>query len=236
VLLYQIAKCRNAGTLDLSKDMQDIFDQYTQHDRDGVVRGGAGKILCIGDAHPGDRLDSTTVEELVITPCKDIIEDLRALFRDLYLYVPTRADLSSDTKLSLETKREQDPRVKNAREKLHSSEWVLDVMNKHLASRWDVDDDGSLHKTEIRPDILASMNRRKRKAAESDDGLTFNQRRKGRLPPSSIGPSRSGHVPQGNRTSFTGAMMGQRSRSLKTKGPNGALRSGSSNLRYGSGC
>jgi hypothetical protein len=216
--------------------MQDIFDQYTEHDRDGVVRGGAGKISCLEDSHPGDRLDSTTVEDLVITPCKDIIEELRALFRDLYLHVPTRADLSSRAKSRLEAQREQDPRVKKAREKLHSSEWVLAVMNKHLAFRWDVDDDGSLFKTEIRPDILASRNRRKRKAADSDDGLTFNQRRKGRLPPSSIEPSRSSHVPQGNRTSFTSAMMGERRRSLKTKGPNGALRSGSSNLRYGSGC
>ena len=216
--------------------MQDIFDQHTEIDRDGIVRGGEGKMLCLGDTHPGYRLDSTTVEDLIITPCKDIIEELRALFRDLYLHVPTRADLSSRAKSRLEAQREQDSRVKKAREKLHSSEWVLAIMNKHLASGWDVDDDGSLYKTEIRPDISASRNRRKRKAADSGDGLTFNQRRKGRLPPSSIELSRSSHVPQGNRTSFTGATMGQRGRSLKSKGPNGALRSGSSNLRYGSGC
>ena len=56
------------------------------------------------------------------------------------------------------------------------------MMNRQLASKWDVADDGSLLKTELRLDPLASRHRRKRKA--SDDGLTFNARRKGRLPPS----------------------------------------------------
>jgi hypothetical protein len=213
--------------------MQEVFDQHADTDPDGIVRGGSGKIICLGGYHLG----SIDVEGLVSTPCKDIIEELRSLFRDLYLHVPPRPVMNSQVQSRIETRREQDPRVKDAREKLCSSAWVLAVINGHLASRWDVDDDGSLHKTELRPDPSASRQRRKRKAADIDDGMTFNQRRKGRLPPSSTQPSRDSLGMQGSRSSFTSAKVGQNSahrhsRSLRSNAPNGARPSGSSKLRY----
>lgn len=199
VLLYQIAKCRNAHNINLSNDMQEVFDQHTDLDPDGIIRGGSGKIICLG----GYYLGSIDVEGLVSTPCKDIIEELRSLFRDLYLHVPSRPVMNSQVQSRIETRRELDPRVKDAREKLCSSAWVLAVINGHLASRWDVDD-GSLYKTRIRPVPSASRKRQKRKAADSDDGVAFNQRRKGRLPPSSTQLSGDSLAMQGNRSSFTG--------------------------------
>ncbi|KAI0254074.1 hypothetical protein BJV78DRAFT_1359772 [Lactifluus subvellereus] len=235
VLLYQIAKCRNVRNVDFSKAMQYVFDQHTDLDRDGVVRGGSGKLSCL-DGRSFSRL---IVYDLIRTPCRAIFEELRLLFRDFYLHVPNETDLSPDAQLMLTADREQDLRVREAREKLRSSEWILAVISRHLASRWDVDDDGSLHKTELRPDPSASRQRRKRKAAGSDDGMTFNQRRKGRLPPSSTKPSRDSRVIQGNRSSFTGA-KGQnsahrRSRSLRSNAPNGTRPSSSSKLRYRDG-
>ncbi|KAI0245238.1 hypothetical protein BJV78DRAFT_540079 [Lactifluus subvellereus] len=216
VLLYQIAKCRNVRNVDFSKAMQDVFDQHTDLDRDGVVRGGSGKLSCLRDTY----LDRITVYDLVRTPCRAILEELRSLFHDFYHHVPSNTDLSSDAQLMLTANREQDPRVREAREKLCSSEWILAM-------------------TELRPDPSASRQRRKRKAADSDDGLTFNQRRKGRLPPSSTKPSRDSRAIQGHRSSFTGA-KGQnsahrRSRSLRSNAPNGTRPSSSSKLRYTNG-
>jgi hypothetical protein len=158
--------------------MQDVFDQHTDPESDGIVRGGSGKLICLGGYPLNTYLDSITIEVLVSTPCKDIIEDLRSIFRDLYLHVPANAVEDSNVQLRLEKRREQEPRVKEAREKLRSSKWVLAIMNRHLASRWDVDDDGSLYKTEIQ-DLSASRNRRKCKAADGDDEGTYNRRRRG---------------------------------------------------------
>ncbi|KAI0256253.1 hypothetical protein BJV78DRAFT_449290 [Lactifluus subvellereus] len=163
--------------------MQEVFDQHTDQDRDGIVRGGSGKIICLGGYSLYSHLGSIAVEDLVSTPCKDIVEELRSLFRDLYLHVLTRPLMNSHVQSRIEARREQDTRVKDAREKLRSSEWVLSVMNRHLVSSWGVDDDGSLYMTEPRLEPSANRMRRKRKAADSHDGMTFNQRRKGRLPP-----------------------------------------------------
>jgi hypothetical protein len=56
--------------------------------------------------------------------------------------------LTDDTLgFSSEADREEDPHVKAACEKLSSSTWALDMMNRHLACQWNVDDDGSLHTT-----------------------------------------------------------------------------------------
>jgi hypothetical protein len=216
--------------------MQNVFDQHTDFDRDGIVRGGSGKLFCLR----GTYLDPPDIHDLVRTPCRAILEELRSLFHDFYLHVSARTDVSSDTQLMVTAQREQNPRVREAIEKLRSSEWVLSIINRHLASSWDVDDDGSIHKTELRPDPSASRQRRKRKAADIDDGMTFNQRRKGRLPPSSTQPSRDSLAMQGSRSSFTSAKVGQNSahrhsRSLRSNAPNGVWPSGSSKLRYTDG-
>ena len=233
VLLYQIAKCRNVQKLDLSKEMQDVFDQHSGLDRDGIVRGGSGKLICLADY----LLGGLTIDLLVTTPCKDIINDLRSLFNDLYLHVRVMTTQDSDFQSMIEALREKDPRVKEARERLRSSEWVLALINRHLDSKWDVDDDGSLHKTVLRPDPSASRSRRKRKASDSDETMTFNQRRKGRLPPSSTKRSRNSHSLQGNRAVFTSTTTGRGSvrRSQRMKGRSGAIPSGSSKLRKGNG-
>ena len=180
--------------------MQYVFDQHTDLDRDGIVRGGSGKLICLR----GFYLDPPDIHELVQTPCRAILEELRSLFHDFYLHVSARTDLSPDTQLMVTAEREQDPRVREAVERLRSSEWVLSIISRHLASRWDVVDDGSQHNTELRPDLSANRQRRKRKAADTGDGMTFNQRRKGRLPPSSTQPSSDSLAMQGNRSSFTG--------------------------------
>jgi len=174
-----VAKCRNARALNLVDQMRYVFDQHMDMDRIGLVTGGQGKLACVRDGI----LDRPIVRALVQTPCKGIIEDFRALFRDFYLYIPTLTDVSLGS--LYEADREEDPQVKDAREKLSSSRWVLDMMNRHLASQWNVDNDGSLHTTVLHPDSVASRDRRKRKAPDSkdDEDENFNQRRKGRLPP-----------------------------------------------------
>ena len=185
VLLYLVAKCRNVRAVDLVEDMQHVFNHHKNMDCTGMVIGGGGKMACLRDA----RLDRTIVRALVQTPCKGIIEDFRALFRDFYLYLPTMPD--PNLGVFYEADREEDPRVKDACKKLSSSRWILDMMNGHLARDWSVDDDSSLHMTVLHPDSVASRNHLKRKASDSRDGEDedSNRRRNGRLPPST-GPSR----------------------------------------------
>ena len=173
----------------LVDQMRHVFDQHTDMDRTGMITGGQGKLACVRDGI----LDRSLVRDLVRTPCKGIIEGFRALFRDFYLYMPTLIDVSTEARLSYEADREEDPQVKDAREKLSSSQWILDMINRHLASQWNVDDDGSLHTTVLHPDSVASRDRRKRKAPDSrdDEDKNFNQRRKGRLPPLTPANSKS---------------------------------------------
>jgi hypothetical protein len=155
--------------------------------RNGIVKGGGGKLSCLRQVN----LHPITIKGLVKTPCRNIIEELRSVFNDFYLGVHGDPLLiASEPDPEFEAEMAQDPRVLEAQRKLRSSEWILSLINRHLASAWDVDDDGSLCKTELRPDPAASGNRRKRKAADSaDDKTTYNQRRQGRLPPSKSVPS-----------------------------------------------
>ena len=80
-----------------------------------------------------------------------------------------------------------------------------------------MDDDGSLHKTVLRPDSAASRNRRKRKAEDiNEEKMTFNQRRRGPLPPRSTAPSKNTVWSQGthsNSHSRSGTLLGSSSRS-----------------------
>ena len=197
----------------MSENMRDVFDQHTEMDRTGNVTGGKGKLFCLRDGE----LNSSVVYDLVKAPCGDIIEDLRTLFHDYYLYIPAHETRTSKARYVYEAKRERDSRVREATEKLSSSEWILEMINEHLSSGWDVDDDGSLHKTVLRPDSAASRDRRKRKAEDSnEEKMTYTQRRKGRLPLRSTAPSRNTVWSQGTHShshSHSGTLLGSSSRS-----------------------
>ncbi|KAH9020339.1 hypothetical protein EDB84DRAFT_1678942 [Lactarius hengduanensis] len=199
VLLYLVAKCRSVEKIDLSKDMQIVFDQDDDMDDDGIIRGGRGKLQCLRQTDLGP----TIVDYLVKTPCKNIIEELRSLFDNLYRHVEPRAETIPWMKSNIDSKRDRDERVQDAVKKLRSSEEVLAIINEHLKPRWEVNNDGSLYKVKFRPDPATSRNRRKRKA-EDDDGKDFNERRRGRFPPSSTQPSQSRDVLglQRHRSSF----------------------------------
>ncbi|KAI0296733.1 hypothetical protein B0F90DRAFT_1014957 [Multifurca ochricompacta] len=182
VLLYQIVRCRKIPKINLSETIQKVFDDQTDKPYDGLFRGGEGKLLFLKDLH----ISHWFIELLTTTPCKDIIEEFRSFFNDLYLHAVGSYKFPKILKSKIEAKREQDPRVKDAREKLRSSEWMLWVFNHHLAAKWDVKDDGSFCKTEFRLGSSAARTGRKRKATtDSDDGRTTDERRRGRMPPSS---------------------------------------------------
>jgi hypothetical protein len=144
---------------------------------------------------------------------------LRTLFHDFYLHIPAHETRDSDALLVYEAKRKRDPRVQEATRNLSSSEWVLEVINGYLSSKWDVDDDSSLHKTVLRPDSAASRNRRKRKAKDSnEEKMTFAQRCRGRLPLRSTAPSRNTVWSQGTHShshshSRSGTLLGSSSHS-----------------------
>jgi len=181
--------------------MRDVFDQHYDTDKDGITRGGRGKLASLR----GVELNSSNIAYLVKTPCSHIIEELRSLFNDLYLYLPAKLILNPDFQSSIESQREKDETVQNAIRTLRSSKEVLTIMNKHLASSWDVDDDGSYDKVDFCRDPAVSRSRRKRKA--EDDGFTnLNDRRRNRLPPRSTQPSQSKDKLglQGHRSSYAG--------------------------------
>ncbi|KAH9000864.1 hypothetical protein EDB86DRAFT_2827764 [Lactarius hatsudake] len=186
VLLYMVVKCRSTGKIDLSQDMQNVFDQSEDRDDDGIIRGGRGKLNCLQQGVLGRK----AVDYLVKSPCKVIIEELRSLFNNLYRHIEPPFDTVPSMRSDIDSDREQDERVQDAVRKLRSSEEVLRIINDHLKSKWGVDDDRSLYEGEFRPDSVTSRNRRKRKA-EDDGGKDFNERRRGRFPPSSTRPSQS---------------------------------------------
>ena len=214
MLLYQVVKCRNSKRLSLEEEMRNVFDQHTERDHNGIITGGKGKLFCLRDGE----LSPFVVHELVDTPCKDIIEDLRVLFHDLHRHIPADAiRINPATLLVLEAKRKQDPRVQEATKNLSSSEWILEIIDRYLSSKWDVDDDGSLYKAVLRPDSAASRNRRKRKAEDGNEQkMTFNQRRRGRVPLRSAASSRNTVWSQGTHShsnSRSGTLLGSSSRS-----------------------
>ncbi|KAH9017101.1 hypothetical protein EDB83DRAFT_191348 [Lactarius deliciosus] len=202
VLLYLVAKCRS-GKIDLSQEMQNVFDQSDDMEDDGTIRGGRGKLHCLRQAE----LSPSMIEDLVETPCKDIIEDLRSLFNNLYRHIDPRADTAPSVKSRIKSKQDRDERVQDALKKLRSSEEVLRIIKKYLDpsldSSWDVNNDGSLYKVKFRLDPAMSRNHRKRKAGD-DSEKDFNERRRGRFPPSSTQPSQSRDILrlQRHRSSF----------------------------------
>ncbi|KAI9448571.1 hypothetical protein H4582DRAFT_99603 [Lactarius indigo] len=165
------------------QNMQNVFDQDDDLNDDGIIRGGAQENLIF--CQPGP-LGPTIVRGIVQTPCKDIIEEFRSLFNNLYFHVEPIVDtitLDAIGQSDIRSLKDRDEQVQDALKKLQSSEVVLSI-NKHLASSWNVDDGCSLYEDEFRPDPAASRKRRKRKA-EDDGGINFNDRRRGRFPPSS---------------------------------------------------
>ncbi|KAH9970557.1 hypothetical protein BGW80DRAFT_1446904 [Lactifluus volemus] len=163
VLLYEVVRYRNRRTTELKEIMQAVFDRHIHATRLGVTKGGDGKLTCVD----GRKVSSAFIRRFVATPCRDIIEDMRYLFRDLYLNV------TSDVPQSMMQAREdseQDPKVRIAREKLQTSDALLAILDKHLQSEWDIDDDGSLDLSEPHADSSGSRSRRKRKAEDSPDG------------------------------------------------------------------
>jgi hypothetical protein len=213
VLLYQVVKCRNSKGLSLEEQMRNVFDQHTEMDHNGIITGGKGKLFCLRDGE----LNLSIVYNLVKTPCRDIMEELRTLFHDFYLHIPAHEIRDSDALLVYEAKRKRDSRVQEATKNLSSSEWILGMINGYLSSKWDVDDDGSLHKTVFRPDSAASRDRRKRKVDDgNEEKMTRTQRRKGRLPTRSTVPSRDTVWSQGTHShshSRSGTLLGSSSRS-----------------------
>jgi hypothetical protein len=213
VLLYQVIKCRNSKGLSLEEQMRNVFDQHTEMDHSGTITGGKGKLFCLRDGE----LNLSIVYNLVKTPCRDIIEDLRTLFHDFYLHIPAHEIRDSDALLVYEAKRKRDSRVQEAAKNLSSSEWILGMINRYLSSKWDADDDGSLYKAVLRPDSAASRDRRKRKAEDLDEEkIPYNQRHKGRLPLRSTEPSRDTVWTQGTHSrshSRSGTLLGSSSRS-----------------------
>jgi hypothetical protein len=167
--------------------MADVFDQY-ESKKIGRSRGGKGKLAVLG----GTELTTSTILNLTFrTPCSAILEELRALFHDFYCFVSYRAPTEPEVVERYQKLRETDPRVQEARGKLQSSEAFLAILEKHLNSAWDVDDDGSLDLSEPLLDPSASRNRRKREAGDSDDGgRNIHVRRRGLMPPKSRDRSR----------------------------------------------
>ncbi|KAF8502737.1 hypothetical protein F5888DRAFT_1115378 [Russula emetica] len=209
VLLYQVVKCRNSKGFSLEEQMRYVFDQRTERDHNGNVTGGEGKLMCLHRIYLGQKI----VRMLVKIPCREIIEDLRTLFRDFYVFADEDSD--SEDSPTNEDEREQDLRVQKATQaqevtkKLSSSEWILEMISRYLSSNWDVDDDGSLHDASA-----ASRDRRKRKPEDrSEEKMTFNKRRKGRLPPPSSESHSHSHCHSHTRSA---TRVSTRSQSLRS--------------------
>src|SRR6266850_5813948 len=181
VLLYQIVRGRDEKK-EFRQAMVDVFDQYESVKRNRS-RGGKGKLNVLG----GTELKRQVIMGLTYkTPCSAMTEELRALFNDFYLHVSYRKSPQPEVEAMYAKMMEEDPQVQRARKKLQSSETFLAILERHLNSGWDVNDDGSLDRSDPLRDHSASRNRRKRPASDSDDGSNFHQHRRNRMPPKSI--------------------------------------------------
>jgi hypothetical protein len=199
VLMYEVVRYRNDKAKDFAEAMQFVFDTHTAPDKAGVVRGGDGKLICVF----GYKLSRKVIRGLVKTPCRKIIEEMRSLFRELYCDITEGNASDTESGTDEDEDRELEQRAKDAREKLRTSKMFLEIIEKHLGSDWDIDNDGSLDISESQPDHSASRNRRKRKAEDSGDNEdNWHVRRVGRYPPkSSIRRSGDDHSTQTSITS-----------------------------------
>jgi hypothetical protein len=157
-------------------------------------RGGRGKL----HVFKGTELPTRVILGLTFkTPCSALIDELRALFNDFYLHISYRKSSEPEVEEMYAQMMEEDPQVQEAHKKLQSSDAFLAILERHLHSRWDDNDDGSVDPSDPLQDHSASRNRRKRPATDSDDeALNFHQKRRGRMPPKSIQRSRTGLTSQ----------------------------------------
>ncbi|KAI0273357.1 hypothetical protein BC834DRAFT_1030174 [Gloeopeniophorella convolvens] len=185
VLLYQIVQCRGAH-MSMRQEFRDaithVFDSSAKSDTLRAVVGGTGKCLCLKDS----TLASGIIEELVKTPCNEIVEEMRGLFADFYLHVAVEAGLFSESmQRKIEEKRARDPLVQAAHTTLRSSRALLDILEKHLKSPWEITDDASEYLGEIRPSALASKKRKHGQAFHADPREDFYPARRWYSPPGS---------------------------------------------------
>ena len=194
VLMYEVVRYRSTAT-NLWNAMRYVFDHHSEPDEEGIVTGGDGKLACVADA----KLSSGAIIDIVETPCFEIIEEMRSLFRDLYLMED--ADLTQSARLRVEERRKRDPRVNAAREKLRTSGAFLAIFERHLGSKWGITNDGSLDPTEAQRDQSASRSRLKRKANDDSDEIV-HIRRIGRMPPNAKERVVDGQLSETTRSSF----------------------------------
>ncbi|KAI9437383.1 hypothetical protein F5148DRAFT_1294246 [Russula earlei] len=186
VLIYIVMKCRHSAIEGQSQDMQRVFDGYRDVDEDGVIRGSDGKLSFLHKLmlHPD-------TFGFVPEPCRQIIEELRTLLKTFYDDINPKSIMPEP-----QAERNVRTEVKDAHEKLCSSEWVLNLITRNLESKNWSDDDGSLSKNIVGHDPTFSRGCRKRKAKDDDSpvekemGLSFNKKRRGRYPPKGSSLSR----------------------------------------------
>ncbi|KAI0291947.1 hypothetical protein B0F90DRAFT_304810 [Multifurca ochricompacta] len=124
VLLYEIAKCRSPGKVDMTANMQYVFDMHSDVGDDGLVRGGLGKFSFL----QGVPITPGTIEDLVETPCADIVEELRLLFQDFYRHVEPQFSLYKKSIARINAKQARDQRVQDSRIKLCSPDWYCQFL------------------------------------------------------------------------------------------------------------
>ncbi|KAI9438425.1 hypothetical protein F5148DRAFT_1293949 [Russula earlei] len=186
VLIYIVMKCRHSAIEGQSQDMQRVFDGYRDVDEDGVIRGGDRKLSFLHKLmlHPD-------TFGFVPEPCRQIIEELRTLLKTFYDDINPKSIMPEP-----QAERNVWTEVKDAHEKLCSSEWVLNLITRNLESKNWSDDDGSLSKNIVGHDPTFSRGCRKCKAKDDDSpvekemGLSFNKKRRGRYPPKGSSLSR----------------------------------------------
>src|SRR5579863_377760 len=187
VLLYQIVRGRDRKK-QFRQAMEYVFDQY-ESVKGNRSRGGRGKLSTL----KGTDLPTQVIMGLTFrTPCCAMIEELRSLFNNSYLYVTYEKAPEPEVAAMYAKMMEEDPKVEEARKNLQSSDAFLAILERHLNPAWDINDDGSVDPSDPLQDPSASRNRRKRPASDSDEGLNFHQRRRGLMPPRSTERPRSG--------------------------------------------
>ncbi|KAI9431634.1 hypothetical protein F5148DRAFT_1155081 [Russula earlei] len=180
VLIYIVMKCRHSAIEGQSQDMQHVFDGYRDVDEDGVIRGSDGKLSFLHKLIL--HLDSFG---FVPEPCRQIIEELRTLLKTFYDDINPKSIMPEP-----QAERNVWTEVKDAHEKLCSSEWVLNLITWNLESKNWSNDDSSLSKNIVGHDPTFSRGCRKHKAKDhhNDDspvemGLSFNKKHRGQYPP-----------------------------------------------------
>jgi hypothetical protein len=214
VLMYEVVRYTNTAS-DLKDATQEVFDYHSEPDREGIVKGGRGKLACVKDS----ALSSGVINLLVKTPCREIIEEMRSLFYDFHLMED--ASLTKSQRLCIEAERKRVPRFNVAREKLQTSDAFLAIFERQLGFEWDINDDGSQNPIETQEDQeqSASRNRRKRKADESDIEGSGNMHilRIGRMPPpKKRGFNEHSHSSQTTPTSYRGSFFSTSSTMLSS--------------------